>query len=309
MRLNPRNSLALLLAPVAIAVAGCGGRVSATDVSAASGLAIHASVSHLDTNRTTRYTATLADGQPAKVEWSVSGGDPSAGAGNISPDGVYTPPSYLTRDLVSVQVSAVLAGNGGQLASASDTADLTVSPAFLQPLTPGNLSLGPNGTVTVTGSMTEVGGSGGIRFTLASDTVGTPSTAGSLNVPNCVRGSVSGSNPAYTVCSVTYTAPSAVPASGSVFILGSIYGLGVSTPTVSWTRVLLSAAGISSNPAAHQIRQAVPVELGSSSGSNVDYDASQGQLSDCCGGTLGALLQDTGGESVCTEQQPRLCTQ
>ena len=35
--------------------------------------------------------------------------------------------------------------------------------------------------------------------------------------------------------------------------------------------------------------------LGSSSGNNSDYDASQGQLADCCGGTLGALLQDATG--------------
>src|SRR5580698_303034 len=71
---NPRNTLALLVAPVVIAVAGCGGRVSATDANAAgeqSGLSIHAAVTHIDTNRTTRYTATLANGEPASVEWSV----------------------------------------------------------------------------------------------------------------------------------------------------------------------------------------------------------------------------------------------
>jgi hypothetical protein len=58
----------------------------------------------------------------------------------------------------------------------------------------------------------------------------------------------------------------------------------------------LNAAGINSNPVSHQTRLAVPVELGTSSGSNVpDYDANRGQLSDCCGGTLGALLQDASG--------------
>jgi hypothetical protein len=59
--------------------------------------------------------------------------------------------------------------------------------------------------------------------------------------------------------------------------------------------VLLNAGGISSNPVAHQTRLAVPVQLGSSSGNNSDYDSNLGQLSDCCGGTLGSLVQDTSG--------------
>jgi hypothetical protein len=291
LRLNWHNTLALLTAPVVIA--GCGGRVSVSGVNAVSGLSIQASVSRIDTNRTARYSATLANGEPANVEWSVSGGDPRAGAGTISRDGVYTPPGYLTRDAITVEVSAVVPGSQNNLAS--DSARLTVTPGFLQPLTPGNLALGSNGTATVSGSMTEVGGSGGIHFTLASDPSGTPSTAGSLSAPHCMRGAVDGANPAYTVCSVTYTAPASVAATDSIYILGSIAAEGSSNPTVSWTRVLLNSAGIGSNPVAHQARLAVPVQLGSSSGSNIDYDANSGQLTDCCGGTLGALLQDSGG--------------
>jgi hypothetical protein len=294
LHLKFENTLAWLLAPAVLVVAGCGGRVSASDGSAAQGvssLSIQASAARIDTNRTARYTATLANGEPADVEWSVSGGDPSAGPGSISRDGVYTPPGYLTQEAVTVEVSAVLAGRTSNTFPPSDTAALTVTPGFLQPLTPGNLSLGANGSVTISGSMTEVGGSGGVRFTLASDTAGTPSTAGNLSSPHCVRGSVQGSNPAYTVCSVTYTAPAVIPVSDSVYILGSV----ASNPTISWTRVLLNAGGISSNPAIHQTRLTVPVLLGSSSGSNVDYDANLGQLTDCCGGTLGALLQDTSG--------------
>lgn len=291
MRLNLSSTVSLLLGPVAIAIAGCGGHVSASNSEVESRLTIQAAATHIDTNRTTRYSATLADGEPANVEWSVSGGDPKAGAGSISRDGIYTPPSYLTRDAVTVEVNAVLAGAGNQSAPPSDKAALTVTPGFLQPLTPGNLSLGPNGTVTVSGSMSEVGGSGEIRFALASDPAGTPSIAGTLSSPHCTRGSVEGSNPAYTVCSVTYSAPASIPVSSSVYILGSV----ASNPTLSWTRILLNSAGISSNPAAHQVRLAVPVQLGSSSGSNVDYDANLGQLTDCCGGTLGALLQDATG--------------
>ncbi len=278
-------------------VAGCGGRVSAsntTDAAAGTSLAIHAAATQIDTNRTTRMTATLADGQPAKVVWSVSGGDPSAGPGSISSDGIYTPPSYLTRDAVRVEVSATLAermSTAVQAIPEAERAALTVVPAFLQPLTPGNLALGPGGIVTISGSLSEVGGAGSIRFALASNKSGAPTTQGSLSTPHCIRGSVEGDNPAYTVCSVTYTAPANLAASESVYVLGAVSG----NPTLSWTRILLNAAGITSNPAIHQARLGVPVLLGSSSGSNTDYDANLGQLTDCCGGTLGALLQDTGG--------------
>ena len=291
MRLNLLKTLTLGLAPAVIVVAGCGGRVSASGATGTPGLSVHASAERIDTNGSTRYSATLANGEPAKVIWSVSGGDPSSGAGKITAQGVYTPPSYLTEESVLVSVSATLTGSPNNSETISQTAQLTVTPGFLQPLTPGNLSLGPGGTVSVSGSMTEVGGNGGIRFTLASDTAGTPGAAGTLTESRCVRGSIKASNPAYTSCSVTYTAPAVMPVSSSIFILGSV----ASNPAVSWTRILLNAGGISSNPVAHQARLAVPVQLGSSSGNNSDYDSSLGQLSDCCGGTLGSLLQDTAG--------------
>ena len=302
MRWNALNTLALVLAPAVILVAGCGGRVSASgadSTESAGAVSIQAAAARIDTNGTTRYSAKLANGEPARVEWSVSGGDPNAGAGSITPDGLYTPPSYLTEEAVSVSVNATLASQPNATANrASDTAVLTVTPGFLQPLTPGNLALGASGTATISGSMTEVGGSGAIRFTLATNTTGTAaavSDLGTLSDQHCVRGSVSGANPAYTVCSVTYTAPPVVPASGSVFILGSIVASGTPNPILSWTRVLLNAAGISSNPVAHQARLSTPVQLGTSSGNNSDYDSSRGQLSDCCGGTLGSLLQDNSG--------------
>jgi len=295
LRFSPKNASALLLAPGLLLVAGCGGRVSAFTGLSDKTVAIHAAATHIDTNGTTRYSATLANGEPAKVEWSVSGGDPSAGPGRITPEGLYIPPSYLTQDDVTVSVNAAFAEAGAGAATPAGTASLTVTPGFLQPLTPGNLSLGAGGSVTISGSMTEVGGSGGIRFTLASDVAGTPSASGTISSPHCVRGSVSGSNPAYTVCSVVYTAPAVIPASGSVFIVGSVASSVTSSPTLSWTRVLLNSDGISSNPAGHQAHLAVPVQLGSSSGNNSDYDSNQGKLSDCCGGTLGALLQDNSG--------------
>ena len=289
MRLSGIHRSALLLTPaLAVVIAGCGGRVSA--VSGA--LAIHADATRIDTNGSTRFSATTSSGAPVQVEWSVTGGDPAAGAGTIGPDGLYTPPNYLTEDAVTVSVSAVPSGSSKSGLALAST-EMIVTPGFLQPLTPGNLSLGPNGTVTISGSMTEVGGSGGIHFSLASDAAGSEGGAGILETPVCVRSSLKAANPAYTTCSVTYTAPPVIAASGSVFIVGSVTSpVGPSAKT-SWTRVLLNSGGINSNPAEHQAHLAVPVLLGSSSGNNADYDSSHGQLSDCCGGTLGALLQDS----------------
>jgi hypothetical protein len=296
LRLNCRNPLhlvSMLLAPAILVVAGCGGRVVASGSTSAA-VSIHATASHLDTAGTTQYTATLPTGEAVKVDWSVAGGDPTSGPGSISPSGLYTPPNYLTRDAISVTVNASQPGSFEPVGAA----ELTVTPAFLQPLTPGNLALAANGSVTISGSMTEVGGANGIRFTLASDPSGTPSDAGNLSASHCTRGSVTSSNPAYTVCTVIYTAPAVIPPAGSVYVVGSIASSATSaalTPVRSWTRVLLNSAGINSNPASHQAHLAVPIQLGSSSGSNADYDTSQGLLADCCGGTLGALVQDTGG--------------
>ncbi len=280
----------VLLGPAMIAVAGCGGHVSAFGPASAN-LSVHADTTQLDTNGTTRLSATLASGETASVQWKLTGGDPSAGAGSINVDGVYTPPAYLTQDSVAVQVQATVSDKAPPGVSIASVA-LTVTPGFLQPLSPGNLSVGPNGSATVSGSISEVGGTGGIHFALASDPSGAPSTEGSLSNPLCTRGAVEGSNPSYTVCSVTYTAPASITASSTVYLVGSAS----SSKTVSWTRILLNAAGVNSDPAAHQARLAVPVPMGSSSGSNTDYDASRGKLTDCCGGTLGALLQDSSGD-------------
>ena len=58
-----------------------------------------------------RFAAMLNGGGAAEVEWSVSGGDATAGAGTISAAGQYTPPSYLTADHVEVLVTATLKAN------------------------------------------------------------------------------------------------------------------------------------------------------------------------------------------------------
>ena len=85
-----------------------------------------------------QFSATLVGGGPAAVTWSVTGGDASAGAGTITAAGQYSPPSYLTADRVQVLVTASLAANPGMKA----TSVLTLTPGFLQPLTPENRGAG-----------------------------------------------------------------------------------------------------------------------------------------------------------------------
>ena len=67
MRVSWQTALALLLGPAAILIAGCGGRVSAFSPTAQASLSIHAAVTHLDTSKTTRLTASLDNGDPAQV--------------------------------------------------------------------------------------------------------------------------------------------------------------------------------------------------------------------------------------------------
>ena len=163
---------------------------------------------------------------------------------------------------------------------------LTVTPGFLQPLTPENVAVGANGTVTITGFIAEAGGTAGISYAVANSSTGSSGGQGSVGSSSCTR-----SSNAFTYCTVTYTAPASVPATASTFVVASI-----ETSTLKEaTQILLNSEGISSNPAAHQKELATPVLLGSSGGNNNDYDTRGNQIADCCGGTLGRLIQDSNG--------------
>jgi len=332
------NSAARLVASsallfVALVVAGCGGNFSSTlaansvtleSRSLVAGASAQPAITDeatgavlVDTNGALQWSAAFPDGTPAQVEWSVTGGDPHAGPGSITSTGLYTPPSYTTADPAEIPV--IVHARLPHFHSDAATARILLIPGFLRPLAPENLSLTANGSATLTGSIAQVGGDSAIRFSLATS-IAAASTApasatadlGTLSNQQCTRGAFDSPNPAYTVCSVTYTAPAVVPAPTAVYILGSVETTAqnpvsnqaanpvprsaVSLPTArSWTLLLLNNSGINSNPIAHQQRLALPVPLGSSSGSNHDYDTQRGQLTDCCGGTLGALLQDSSG--------------
>jgi hypothetical protein len=271
-------------------VAGCGGRVAANPSNAT--FSISPGVSSIDTNCTgcnatstegsavEQITATLAGGGAAAVTWSVSGGDASGGAGTISSTGQYAPPSYLTGDRAEVLVTAALTSNPAITA----TAILTVTPGFLQPLTPENAALGASGTLSITGYLAQAGGSASIHFALSGTPTGSSGGQGSLSATTCQRNSQ-----AFTSCTVTYTAPASFAATGATYVVATV---GTSSSKTA-TAVLLNTAAIHSNPATHQAQLASAMQLGVSGGNNHDFDVSGNTIVDCCGGTLGSLLQDS----------------
>ncbi len=274
-----------------LAVAGCAVGTVTADPSNAT-FRLSPGTAFIDTNCTgcntagkqgasvEQFSATLTGGGAAPVTWSVSGGDPNTGPGTINAAGQYTPPSYLTADRVQVVVSATLKG------TATATAALTVTPGFLQPLTPENAAVGANGQVTITGFLAEAGGEEGISFALSNSATGSSGGLGTLGPTTCQRPSQ-----AFASCSVTYSAPPTVPSTGVTYVVATA-GASSSKTAVN---LLLNTAGVASSPTVHQAEQLSPAELGSSGGNNVDYDPQGNQVADCCGGTLGSLIQDSNG--------------
>jgi hypothetical protein len=276
-------------------MAGCGGGGSASASSSNPTLSISPGTGSIDTNCTgcnatnssgtpvEQFSAALSNGNAASVTWTVSGGDATTGAGTISKStGQYTPPSYLTADSVQVTVTATLTSSTNTAA----TAMLTVTPGFLQPLTPENVALGAGGTVSVKGYIAEAGGSTGINFAVSNSATGSGGGQGTVGTPSCQRSAQS-----FTSCSVAYAAPSTVSSTGATYIVATV---GTSDSKTS-SEVLVNSAGIASNPASHESQLPTPVDLGSSGGNNNDYDTSKNQIVDCCSGTLGSLLEGSDG--------------
>ena len=224
---------------------------------------------------------TASSGDPDAVTWSLSGGDPSAGAGSISSSGQYTPPNYLSRDRVDVVVTAALKSDPNVRAESV----LTLTPGFLQPLTPENVALGPGGSVTVTGYLAEAGGANEIHFALSNTPTGGSGGEGSLGPVNCQR-----TQRAFTSCSVVYAAPTSM-STGVTYVVASVAGSSARTEAA----ILLNAPGVASNPATHQNALAFPMLLGSSGGNNNDFDEKGNTIVDCCSGTLGSLVKDDSG--------------
>lgn len=291
----PARSTALLLplaALLACTLTACSVSAGPGKANSQSVLSISPGVSQLDTNCTgcnsrnqrgvavQQFRAVLADGSPAAVTWSISGGDAAAGAGTIDTSGRYTPPSYLDGDSAVVVVTARLVSHPAILASAP----ITLTPGFLQPLTPENVALGPGASVTLTGKLAQSGGDSDIHFALAGAAQGGTVGQGTLSNPLCQH-----ARHDFTTCSVTYTAPAVIGSTAVTYILAEVSG------SRTEAEILLNPAGVTSNPTAHQQQLATLMPLGSSGGNNGDLDARGGKILDCCSGTLGALVQDNSG--------------
>ncbi len=292
----PARLLAITGLPALLLAAGCGGGM-ASSTSSSSTFSVSPGTAAIDTNCTgcnaqntsgtpiEQFTATLNSGGAASVSWSVS---PSTGAGTITSSGQYTPPSYLKANSVQATITATLSSGSGS--GATSSAAIVVTPGFLQPLSPENVALGGNGSVTITGYIAEVGGTTGINYAVSSTSTGSSGGQGSVGTPSCTRNANS-----FTYCTATYTAPGTISGNSATYIVATV---GTSSSKV-YSEVLLNTAGISSNPDSHQAQEPTPVALGTSGGNNKDYDTqSQNGLTsitDCCGGTLGSLVQSSNG--------------
>jgi hypothetical protein len=256
---------------------------------------IRAASAVIDTNTTDQLSAEFSPtpfspGRPGPVRWSIVSGqnDASIGQGSVNAAGLYTPPPLLSRDVVQVEIRAVSQSDP----TVDATYSLTLTPGFLQPLRPENASLQPGGTVRVTSEIAEVN-AGSIQWSLASSPAGGESLGSQF-------GSVSGtscqfSSRSYTNCSAVYTAPTSSPRNGEALYLVA------SSPNnpraIVSVRLLLNGAGFNSSALENQVAQDGSIEMGSSGGNANDYDSSQDAkgnkyVNDCCGGTLGALVQD-----------------
>ena len=275
---------------LALAAAGCGTMQSPVGAAANSALAITSSALSVGTNGEVALRAVLPSGDAApaaRVQWSIASENNAAalGQGHMDATGVYTAPGSVSADNVPVRIEARLQSNPASVASIT----LLVHPGFVQPLLPQNLALTPGATAEVTAQIAEVD-AGQVTWSLAAAPTGPPSSAATLGMvsgSSCQR-----STDRYTNCTVAYTAPNVVP-SGSVYVVAAVNGSRVTAPL----RVVVNDHGIVSNPVTNQQIQTTPLALGSSGGNDGDYDTyvdKQGNsyIADCCGGTLGALVED-----------------
>jgi hypothetical protein len=286
-----RTSLKLLFAAtpfLLLWVAGCGA-MSSPVAASPGGLAIYAEKSALDTTTTDQLTARSTSGAGTSVAWAVAGGqnDTALGQGTINASGLYTPPPVLSRDQIQVQVVAT--SHSDPTATASYL--LTVTPGFVQVLSPETASLPPGSTVQVKGEIAEIN-SGSIHWSLGTTPTGELDPGESYGTIGETRCTHSRRN--YTSCTATYTAPRALPGgSPSVYVVGMAAG---NPRSVAALHVLLNGAGFSSSGLQNQQVQVGYVEMGSSGGNANDYDSRQSggkeYVNDCCGGTLGALVSD-----------------
>ena len=280
----------LLLCLVALGVAGCGSMNFPAHAGSGT-LEIAASSPTTTTNGQVALRATGPLGESPGVVWSVVSGTNAAslGQGSVDASGIYTAPGSLSADSITVRIEARRKDDQADAASTT----LTVQPGFVQPLLPQDVALTPGATAQVTAEIAEVN-AGNVKWSLST------SPQGGSTLPAGVLGVLGGSacqrsESHFTTCTVTYSAPSALPAQ-PVYVVANVNGGGATAPL----RVLVDNRGIVSNPVTHQQIQPGMAALGSSGGNDGDYDTYQdasgaAYVADCCGGTLGALVQDQQG--------------
>lgn len=274
MSVSSKARVLVALAPLLFA-AGCG--IQATGDGG--GFSISAPQATVSTTGQLQFKAAVMDGGAAAVVWTVSSAhsNGSLGPGTIDATGLYTPPSALADDAMTVQVTAHLQSDPSQTAGET----ITVTPGFLQTLLPENAALAPGATLEVSAQIAEVD-AGTVRWSLSDSSMGT------LGTIACQH-----SKQAYTVCRTTYTAPSTVNGSQSVYVIATVND----SNTQTRLHVLLNPEGVNSSALMNQVTQSGPILLGSSGSNDTDYDvfqdaAGNNYIADCCGGTLGALAED-----------------
>ena len=259
-------------------IAGCGvGQFSGLGANGGA-FSITSSANAVQTNGRIQLTALLPNGEPAPVTWSIAEGEnaSSLGEGHIDSNGLYTPPSALSRDTVQIRILATLKND--PTLQASDL--ITITPGFVQSLLPENAALTQGSAVEVTAEIAEVN-AGSVGWSLKG-------AAGLLSNSSC-----SHSLDQYTTCKVTYTAPSAIAAKETVYLAAQVNGSAVASPL----RILLNTNGWNSSPSVNQAAQSGAIALGTSGGNDNDYDTYEDKtgtpyIANCCGGTLGALVVD-----------------
>ncbi|MFZ0662782.1 MAG: hypothetical protein WAM66_08830 [Acidobacteriaceae bacterium] len=278
-----RQHSALAIPALLVLLAGCG--VGQFDTASANGVFSVATTSAATTsNGQVQFSARLPSGEPAPVAWSVSGGDnaSSLGEGHVDATGLFTPPSALSQDTVRVEITARLKNDPAEVASKS----VSITPGFVQSLLPENASLIAGATLEATAEIAEVN-AGSVHWSLSTDAP-SGSDAGTLSNASCQR-----SLDQYTTCKISYTAPSS-RSHATVYLNATVNGSAATAPL----KILLNSDGVNSAPTANQAPQTGAISLGSSGSNDNDYDTYQdasgeSYVADCCGGTLGALVEDS----------------
>ena len=277
-----RHSALALPTLLLVFIAGCGvGQFSS--VSANGAFSVSASASTVNSNGQVQFSAQLPSGEAAPVKWSIVSGDnaSSLGEGHIDGNGLYTPPSALSQDIVRIQVAANLKNDPAEAASKV----VSVTPGFVQSLLPENATLSAGATVEATAEIAEVN-AGSVHWSLSAEN-SNGGDEGSLVNESCQR-----SLDQYTTCKATYTAPSS-PSNSTVYLKASVNGSATTVPL----KILLNRNGVNSSPVVNQQAQTGTIALGASGGNDNDYDTykdgnGESYVADCCGGTLGALVED-----------------